>query len=406
MRLVGALVAAIAGSMLVFEVTMNPSSVERMDLFQMFAALAVFTALVGGGVVRVSRRLRSLRTAVVLLAGASVGIVVAAAATTAKLMFITVHDLQLLFVVLTFGVALGLILAVTLVRPLTEDLRRMEKAARRVGRGDLSTKTGVTRPDEIGKTASAFDSMVAELATMDRERRNLERERQEFLAAIGHDLRTPLAALQAAVEALEDGVAADPARYLRSMRRDVDALRHLVEDLFTLSTIAAGRYVIKLYPTDLGELIDETIEALHPTASSAGVTLSAPNAATLRISADDDALRRVLRNLVQNAIRYAGRGGAVTVEAFPVGATVCVSVQDSGPGFPVDFVDKAFDSFSMVDPARRRESGGAGLGLAIARGLVEGHGGTIEAFPGPGGRVEFRLPIIADTEMVPASAGP
>ncbi|VAW06258.1 hypothetical protein MNBD_ACTINO02-842, partial [hydrothermal vent metagenome] len=351
-------------------------------------------------VVRLSRRLRSLRTGVVLLAGASVGIVVAAAAATAKLMFIAVHDLQLLIVVLTFGLALGLILAVTLVRPLTEDLRRLEQAARRVGRGDLGTSTGVIRPDELGQTASAFDAMVAELATVDRERRNLERERQEFLAAIGHDLRTPLAALQAAVEALEDGVAADPARYLRSMRCDVDALRHLVEDLFTLSTIEAGRYAITLHSTDLGELIDETIDALHPTASSAGVTLSAPNAATLRISADDDALRRVLRNLVQNAIRYAGENGTVTVEAYVVGATVCVAVCDSGPGFPDDFVGRAFDSFSMVDTSRRRESGGAGLGLAIARGLIEGHGGTIEAFPGPGGRVEFRLPILADLQMV------
>ncbi len=400
MRLVAALVVAIAGSMLVFEVTMNPSPAERMDLFQMFAVLAVLTALVGGVVVRLSRRLRSLRTGVVLLAGASVGIVVAAAAATAKLMFIAVHDLQLLIVVLTFGLALGLILAVTLVRPLTEDLRRMEQAARRVGRGDLGTSTGVTRPDELGQTASAFDAMVAELATVDRERRNLERERQEFLTAIGHDLRTPLAALQAAVEALEDGVAADPARYLRSMRCDVDALRHLVEDLFTLSTIEAGRYAIALHSTDLGELIDETIDALHPTASSAGVTLSAPNAATLRISADDDALRRVLRNLVQNAIRYAGENGTVTVEAYVVGATVCVAVCDSGPGFPDDFVGKAFDSFSMVDTSRRRESGGAGLGLAIARGLIEGHGGTIEAFPGPGGRVEFRLPILTDLQMV------
>jgi signal transduction histidine kinase len=403
MRLVGALVAAIAGSMLVFEVTMNPSPAERMDLFQMFAVLAVFTALVGSAVIRLSRRLRSLRTGVVLLAGASVGIVVAAAAATAKLMFITVHDLQLLFVVLTFGLALGLILAVSVVRPLTEDLRRMEQAARRVGRGDLGTSTGVNRPDELGKTAAAFDAMVAELATVDRERQNLERERREFLAAIGHDLRTPLAALQAAVEALEDGVAADPARYLRSMRCDVDALRHLVEDLFTLSTIEAGKYAISMHPTDLGELIDETVDALHPTATSAGVTLSAPNAATLRISADDDALRRVLRNLVQNAIRYAGEGGTVTVEAFLVGATVCVAVRDSGPGFPADFVEAAFDSFSMVDTARRRESGGAGLGLAIARGLVEGHGGTIEAFPGPGGRVEFRLPIITEVEMVSAT---
>ena len=403
MKLVAALVASVAGSMLVFEFTMSPTAAERVHLLQMFVPLAILTALLCGVVLRFSRRLGSLRTEIVVLAVASTAIVVAAAAVTAQLMFIEVHDLQLLFVVLAFGLSLGITLAVTVARPLAEDLRRMEQAARRVASGDLSTTTGVVRPDELGRTAAAFDSMVAKLADVDRERLALETERREFLAAIGHDLRTPLAALQAAVEALEDGVARDPARYLRSMRSDVDALRHMVEDLFTLSTIEAGRYVMKFHPTDLGELIDETVDALHPTAASSGVTLSVPHPEALPIAADDAALRRVLRNLVDNAIRYAGDGGSVTLSGVRVGDTAVVSVRDSGPGFPALFVEQAFDSFSMVDPARRRDSGGAGLGLAIARGLVEGHGGIIQAFPGPGGRVDFSLPISSSAPTVSSS---
>jgi signal transduction histidine kinase len=175
------------------------------------------------------------------------------------------------------------------------------------------------------------------------------------------------------------------------MDRDVAALSALVDDLFLLSRLEEGSIAVERGPIDVTELADEAIEVLAPVAASAEVRLELDADRRVVAVGGSEAVSRVLRNLLDNAIRFAPTGSAVTVEVRNEdGASV--RVLDAGPGFDTEFVGRAFDRFSRDDPSRERSTGGSGLGLAIARGFVEALNGTIWAEPGPGGCVGFRLP--------------
>ena len=191
-------------------------------------------------------------------------------------------------------------------------------------------------------------------------------------------------------------MAPDPQRYYRSMRADVDALSHLVDDLFLLSTIEAGNLNFERIPVDVAELADESIEALHPVARERRVELMLEADGVVPAIAGPVQIGRVIRNLVDNALRHAPEGTRVTVAAATNGGAR-VTVSDEGPGFSPEMVERVFESFVTGDPARSRTTGGAGLGLAIARGLIEAHGGSIWAEVGDGGKVVFVLPPASTT---------
>lgn len=391
MKIALALISVVVLAIAAFEVTMQPSGSERVQLLVVFAVMAATIAILAGWLARKLPRLRSLRLAVVALAVAAAVVVGIAAAVSARLMFLSVHDLNLLLVALGFGVGLGVVLAVAIADPLAGDLRRIGATADRVAAGDLTARTGVNRPDEVGAAASAIDGMVEQLATAEEERVRNEESRRHFLAALGHDLRTPLAALRATVEALEDGLAPDPQRYLRAMQSDLDAMSHLVDDLFLLATIEAGKLEVPREAVDLAELADDSIEALQPVAGRKDVRLRLEAHGGVTVLGGPAALGRVIRNLVDNAIRHAPEDSDVVVRVSN-GSSALVEVVDAGPGFAPHLLDTAFDGFVTGDPARARAAGGAGLGLAIAHGVVTAHGGEIWAEAGPGGRVSFRLP--------------
>jgi len=393
-----ALGVAVAAALALFEVTMRPSGEERTQLLMHFVAMALATSLLGWLLPRAIGRLRSLRVAVVVMAVAAVLAVAVAVGVAARLMFLESHDLQLLTVLLGFAVGLGVVLATTLAGGLTRDLGQIGGTAARVARGDLAARTGVARRDELGAAAAAVDEMAGALAAADAERERSDAARRRLLAAVGHDLRSPLAALRAAVEAMEDGLASDPARYLRSMRADLDAMAHLVDDLFLLATIEAGKVELDRETVDLAELADESIEALQPVAAGKRVELRLDAQGAARTLAGAAAIGRVMRNLLHNAIRHSPPDAEVVVYVV-AGPEVSVVVADQGPGFSVAMADAAFEGLVTGDPARSRSTGGAGLGLAIARGLVAAHGGTIWADPGPGGRVGFRLPASSPTQV-------
>ena len=391
MKVALSLIAVVVLGIAAFEVTMQPSGSERAQLLLVFGIMAASIAILAGLLARQLPRLRSLRVAVVALAVAAAVVVGVSAAVSARLMFLSVHDLNLLLVALGFGVGLGVVLAVAIADPLAGDLRRIRDTADRVAAGDLAARTGVDRPDEVGAAAAAIDGMVVQLAEAEEERIRSEESRRHFLAALGHDLRTPLAALRATVEALEDGLAPDPARYLRAMQSDLDAMSHLVDDLFLLATIEAGKLEVAREPVDLAELADDSIEALQPVAGRKDVRLRLETDGGVTVLGGPAALGRVIRNLVDNAIRHAPADSDVVVRVSN-GAGALVEVEDAGPGFPPELLDNVFEGFVTGDPARARAAGGAGLGLAIAHGVVTAHGGEIWAAPGPGGRVAFRLP--------------
>ncbi len=391
MRAILALLGLVVVGIGLFEVTMQPSSSEREQLLLVFLAMVVVAAAGAWWLPRWAASARSLRLTVVLLALSSVLLVGAAVSVSASMMFLSAHDLNLLLVVLGFGSGLGLAFGWMVARPLVRDLGAIRRTADAVAAGELTARTGVDRPDEVGVVASAVDDMAARLYDSDVARRRDERARREFLAAIGHDLRTPLAAMQAAVEALQDGIAPDPDRYLRSMDTDLAVLRSLVDDLFLLARIEAGELKVALLPVDLAELADEAIEAMEPVARRRNIHLRLETEGAVNTVGGPDALGRVIRNLVDNAIRHAPERSEVLVQVSN-GQGARLEVVDRGPGFPAEFVESAFGSFVRADPSRARDTGGAGLGLAIAHGVVAAHGGEIWAAPGPGGRVGFRLP--------------
>jgi signal transduction histidine kinase len=211
-------------------------------------------------------------------------------------------------------------------------------------------------------------------------------------------LRTPLTSIRAMIEALSDGVVSDPEtvqRYYRTMRADIIALNDIIDDLFELAQLDAGGLVMEKSPHSLGDLVSDTLESFQAVAQQRGVRLHG------RVAADVDPvplnapkIGRVLSNLVSNALRYTPEGGEVLVTAVRQGDEVIVSVQDSGPGFNPDDLPRVFEQFYRGEQARSRAMGGAGLGLAIARGIVAGHDGRIWAANNPdkGARVEFSLP--------------
>jgi two-component system sensor histidine kinase BaeS len=391
-RAIALLVGATLIAYAVAEVVMEPTGAARGQFGAIFLSTAVLAGFVAWALPRWSRRSGALRRSIGGLAAAVVLVVAIGVALSGRLMFLSSHDLELLWVVLGFALALGLVLAVTVPGSMTRDLEDVASTARRVGRGERGIRAGVDRNDEIGAAAAAFDGMLAALERAEEQRDRDEETRRNLLAAIGHDLRTPLAALQAAVEALEDGIAPDPKRYLRSMRQDIAALASLVDDLFVLARLEVGDVELELVNVDLAELADEAVEVLEPSAHRRQIDLRVAADGRVPAIGSPEALGRVIRNLVDNAVRHAPAGSEVVVEVGN-GDGGTVTVLDAGPGFPADFVDKAFLLFERADPARARNTGGAGLGLAIARGFVKAHGGEIWASQGPGGRVGFRLPV-------------
>ncbi len=350
-------------------------------------ALLALSALAGLALRVVTQRTRSLRYLVLAITLSSLGIGAAAALLLARLMVLDSTEALTVIGVLATTALFATLLALVASAPLGRDAERVEIAVRRLESGDRSGRTGVQRADELGHVARALDELTVRLDELERERESFEEERRMMLSSVGHDLRTPLAALRAALEALVDGVAPDPDRYLRAMTRDVEALGSLVDDLFLLASIESGRLELHREPVDLAELADEAIEALSPAATAANVTLRLRSTGRVPVNGSASALGRVIRNLIDNAIRHAPANTVVEVD---VAADGTLRVIDQGPGFPPGF--PAFERFSRADPSRGRSTGGGGLGLAIARGLVEAHGGRIWIEHTDGGRVAFGLP--------------
>jgi two-component system sensor histidine kinase BaeS len=391
MRVVVALIAAVIAGALFAEATMQPTMSTRAQFLGLVAASAALAWMAAWAFPKIAGRIRRIRFTIASLAVVALLLVAALFTVAAALMFISSHDLQLALTVLVIGLVLGSVFAIAVSEPLASDLERIGETAGRVAGGDLTARTGVARSDEVGRAAAALDDMAGRLSELETERQRQRDARQAFLTAIGHDLRTPLAALRAAVEALQDDVAADPDRFLRSMDRDLEALTALVDDLFLLTRIESGDLELEMMRIDLAELADDAVEALRPSAARHEVEVKVEAPDRVPAVGGPGALSRVIRNLVDNAIRHSPPHGHITVHVEGNGSPT-VSVVDQGPGFESDFVTLAFESFSRGDAARARATGGAGLGLAIAQGFIAAHGGEIWADSGPGGRVTFRLP--------------
>jgi signal transduction histidine kinase len=329
------------------------------------------------------RALPTVRLQVAALACLSVALPLAAVFLSGWAMFHMGDDVKILAVAsaaATAATGAGLLIA----RSIAGRLDRVRAAAGALAEGDLASRVPEGGPAELDELAVAFNRMAEAL-----ERRF--DARRELVAWASHDLRTPLASMQAMVEALEDGLV-EPDRYLPALRVQVRTLAALVDDLFELSRIDAGILVLELRETPLQAVVESCVRALEPEAQARRIRLSASIASPVTARCAPEKVERVLFNLLTNALRHTPSDGAVAVSLEAANGAARIAVEDTGEGLSPDARERMFERFWRGD--RARSGGGAGLGLAIARGLVEAQGGRIwaEARDGGGARVSFTLP--------------
>jgi two-component system OmpR family sensor kinase/two-component system sensor histidine kinase BaeS len=279
--------------------------------------------------------------------------------------------------IVAFTVARGL-------RRLVIPLGDLIDAAESVEAGDYATRVRPRGPRELRSLARAFNAMSARLETSEEQRRRL-------LADVTHELRTPLTIMQGNLEALLDGLYPADAEHLAPILDETRVLSRLVDDLRTLSLAEAGALTLHREPTDVGDLVSDSVVSFRTQADGAGITLvSAIEDALPQIEVDPVRMREVLSNLLSNALRYTPRDGSVRVSASASDGKVRVSVKDSGPGIAAEVLLHVFDRFYKSE-----ESRGAGLGLAIAKSLVVAHGGEISATStlGQGTEMLITLPV-------------
>lgn len=278
---------------------------------------------------------------------------------------------------------------------ITAPVRQMKKAAGAIAAGDLDQRVAVRAQDELGELARAFNHMAGSLASA-------EHQRRKWMADVAHELRTPLAVIQAHAEGIQDGVLPLGMEEVNAIHAEALLLNRLIEDLRLLSLSEAGQLHLECRRTDLAALLRQTAERALPQCQAKDIHLDLQVADGLpAVMADPDRIVQVINNLVANSLRYTPPGGAITLRAAADEAGASVSVIDSGVGIAPDDLARVFDRFYRVDPSRARASGGSGLGLAIVKQLVELHGGSVSAvspvFPGAsqagyGTRITFTLP--------------
>jgi signal transduction histidine kinase len=346
--------------------------------------VALATLAVGCCLALALRLLPSVRTQLAGLALLAVTLPLGVVFLSGWVMFHMGDDVKILAVAAaSASVAVGA--ALLLASSIAARVRRLRDASRAVAAGDLSARADERGPRELAELARSFNTMASELE-------RLFDARRELVTWASHDLRTPIGSLRAMLEAIEDGLA-EPEEYLPAIGAQVRTLSTRVDDLFELAWIDAGALTLELRDAELQSLVDDCVRTIAPEAARKGVRLET-RVAPARAHCAPEKIERVLLNLVANALRHTPSDGAVAVVVERGGADVCVSVEDSGEGLEPGAERRMFDRFWRGD--RARSGDGAGLGLAIARGLVEAHGGRIwaERRAEGGARVSFTLPAV------------
>ncbi|WP_336212514.1 sensor histidine kinase [Nonomuraea sp. LPB2021202275-12-8] len=380
---------------------MTPHLAAAMDDLGMIVAvtagLGLLVAALGIGVMWLLRT----RSIGVMLA---VVVVVAVVATLAGVVAITMRMIiegparDIVLSVVAVGGLVGLGVAFVLARRVVGESRRLVAAV-----GELPFTAPQGLPAELRTIANTLEEAYAR-------ERALEGARRELVAWVSHDLRTPLAGMRAMAEALEDGVVSDPetvGRYHGQIKLEVERLSAMVDDLFELSRIHAGALRLSRARIGLSDLVADTLAGAEPLARAKGVLLTADATDTVPVEADAGALGRALRNLVINAIKHTPSDRSVVLRTRVDAGMACLSVSDSCGGIPEEDLPRVFDVAFRGEAARTPTAdGGAGLGLAIAQGIVEAHDGVIGVVnDGPGCRFEIRLPLVGAGHSGEAPSG-
>lgn len=287
--------------------------------------------------------------------------------------------------------AIALVLTFVLSHRMSSPIGALAATARRLGQGDLSQRVQLRDRGEVRELAQAFNSMAVDLERLEQLRRNL-------VADVAHELRTPLSNIQGYVEAIRDGVMKPDGATLDSLNEEAALLSRLVDELQELSLAEAGELKLVYLEEDVTELIRRAAVSWQPQVVAKGMSLSVDLPDKLpSVNIDWQRINQVLHNLLENAVAHTGKGGIITVAAAERGDWVEISVSDTGEGIPAQDLPNIFERFYRVDRSRARATGGSGLGLTIAKRLVEAHGGKIEAQSklGRGSRFSFTIPILS-----------
>ncbi len=356
---------------------------------------AACVSVVGAVGLALMRRLRHrpLGVQVLLIPVVAMLAVTAAVAVDARVMFLSPHDGGVVALTLAAALPLALVLAAALGRDVAGSARRLADAARDVGRG-ATPVPGAVASRELAGVADALTGAAVALAASRQREQATEASRRELVAWVSHDLRTPLAGIRAMAEALEDGVAEDPAGYHKQLRVEADRLSGMVDTLFLLSRLHAGAVRPVRERVAVGDLVSDAVASARPVASARGVQLAGGADPDAVADLDVGQLSRALANLLTNAVRHTPAAGTVTVTARREGDGVLLEVTDGCGGIPDDDLPRVFDLAWRGERARTSgPDGGGGLGLAVTRGVVEAHGGVVTVANVKGGcRFAVRLP--------------
>lgn len=360
-------------------------------------AAAVLVAGAAGIALRFARH-RSMLLRLLIVVGATVVSIAGASIAIAAQMYISAHDLVVLCWVIGAAAVVSLVVAALVGAGITRSSIRLRSTARAIGDGQV-----VIPEDYAGLEFAELARELAEtsqrLARAREEVTSLDQARRRLVAGISHDLRTPLAALRAMAESLEDGVADEPARYYRQIRLQAETLASMVDDLFELSKIQSGTLALTMEPVSLFDLVSDTVADLHPVAATRSITLTESRTGDLTLFGDARELSRAIGNLLMNAIEHSPANSEILISARETeNEHVALSVVDAGGGIPEEDLGKIFDAGWRGTPSRTPSptfdmSAGAGLGLAIVAGIVEAHSGGVTVHNVPGGcRFDVTLP--------------
>ena len=392
------MIVALAITMLIFQLVMTPSQAELTSLLGTLAISALISLAVGFFLYR-QGLVRSPSLSLTLM----MTYVWAALSTLfnvwvmPQFMFASHHDLLLAVVLLVFAGIIATSFGVFVSATVTNGLRDLAQTAQQVADGDLSARVSVLGRDEVSQAANAFNQMATQLQKAEAQREEVELLRQELIAWVSHDLRTPLTSIRALTEALHDGMVADKQtrqRYYHTILGDVQSLNLLIDDLFELAQLDAG-LKLELSSQSLSDLISDAVERFRTLGNVEGVSVDGDVGEGLdSVLLNPQKIGRVLSNLLGNALKHTPTGGQVQVTAHRQAGKAVVMVQDSGQGFSQKDLPRLFEKFYRGEEARSRATGGAGLGLAIAKSIVQAHGGRIwaENVPKGGALVGFELP--------------
>ena len=287
------------------------------------------------------------------------------------------------------AVAIALVITFFLSRRILAPVKALTTAARQLGRGDFSQRVRVKDKSELGELADTFNSMASDLE-------HAEQLRQNMVADVAHELRTPLSNIRGYLEAIRDGVTKADTDTIHSLDEEALLLSRLVDDLQELSLVEAGEIRLFRQAADIDDLVKQIVAGVQVQAAAKGVSVSIDISENLPpVNIDSHRISQVLHNLLVNAVAHTTEGDSISVTVGQQGNWVEVSVTDTGEGIPADDLPNIFERFYRVDKSRARATGGTGLGLTIAKRLVEAHGGRIEVQSelGKGSRFAFTIPI-------------